>query len=88
MVFFGKPEGAEIPGFGKMILLQLQGFGLSDLEGSGFSVKRGGRHSVNDVLGEAMQRRGLGHSVNRWTLKTEKLLSSPPFRKVRRAKWG
>ena len=50
-----------------------------------FSEKRGG-HSVNegfgkDSSGKAIQWRGPGHSVNRQTLKTEKLLSSSPSRK-------
>ena len=52
----------------------------------GFSVKRGEaiqwiRGWVRISTGKAIQWRGSGHSLNRWTLKTEKLLSSSPSRK-------
>ena len=39
------------------------------------------RGLVRISTGKAIQWRGPGHSVNRWTLKTEKLLSSSPSRK-------
>ena len=52
----------------------------------GFSVKRGEaiqwmRGLVRISTGKAIQWRGPGHSVNRRTLKSEKLLSSSPSRK-------
>ena len=52
----------------------------------GLSVKRGEaiqwmRGLVRIATGKAIQWRRLGHSVNRRTLKTEKLLSSSPCRK-------
>ena len=54
-------------------------------EKKGFSVKRGEaiqrmRGLVRISTGKAIQWRGSGHSVNRRTLKTEKSLSSSPFR--------
>ena len=52
----------------------------------GFSVKRGEaiqwiRGLVRISTGKAIQWRAFGHSLNRRTLKTEKLLSSSPSRK-------
>ena len=52
----------------------------------GFSVKRGEaiqwmRGLVRMSIGKATQWRGSGHSLNSWTMKTEKLLSSSPSRK-------
>ena len=52
----------------------------------GLSVKRGEafqwmRGLVRISTGKAIQWRGPGDSVNRWTLKTEKLLSSSPSQK-------
>ena len=54
-------------------------------EKKGFSVKRGEaiqwiRGLVRICTGKAIQWRGSGHSLNRRTLKTEKLLSSSPSR--------
>ena len=65
------------PIFGKGMTLQWK---------KGFSVKRGEaiqwmRGLVRISTGKAIQWRGPGHSVNRRTLKTEKLLSSSPSRK-------
>ena len=55
-------------------------------EKTGFSVKRGEaiqwiRGLVRISTGKAIQWRGLGHSLNRRALKTEKLLSSSPAQK-------
>ena len=53
----------------------------------GVSVKRGEAIQwigglVRISTGKAIQWRGPGHSVNRWTLKSEKLLSSSPSQKL------
>ena len=55
-------------------------------ERKGLSVERGEAIQwmgglVRILKGKAIQWRGSGHSLNRWTLKSEKLLSSSPCRK-------
>ena len=75
--------------FGTSVLSRFWGRGCDEAlfsEEKGFSVKRGEaiqwmRGLVRISTGKAIQWRGPGHSVNRRSLKTEKLLSSSPSRK-------
>ena len=89
LILMEKPDGQTAASCGEGNQSRFLGRGCDEAlfsENGGFSVKRGEAIQwigglVRISTGKAIQWRGSGHSLNRRTLKTEKLLSSSPAQK-------